>query len=174
MNANHWVLLNGQKRELPTDGRRLIDWLRDDLRLTGSKEPCGAGHCGGCSVLLDGEVVLSCCMLASTIAGRQLITIEGFIQEGGNDPLLDTFVLAGATQCGYCTPGMIVAARAFLQEATRSSEYCVDERVIRAGLAGNMCRCTGYVQIVEAVLMAAQQEGLTCVPSTLVKTDAAK
>jgi aerobic-type carbon monoxide dehydrogenase small subunit (CoxS/CutS family) len=160
MKEHTWVLLNGQRQLLPIDGRRLIDWLRDDMGLTGTKVPCGAGHCGGCSILLDSEVVLSCCMLASSAAGRQLITIEGIADITPEDPLLDAFVRFGATQCGYCTPGMIIAARAFLNICAHddSKEQLVDEQAVRLALSGNICRCTGYVQIVNAVLSVAQQE----------------
>jgi aerobic carbon-monoxide dehydrogenase small subunit len=173
MKEHPWVVLNGERHPLPTDGRRLIDWLRDDMGLTGSKEPCGAGHCGGCSVLLDGEVVLSCCILAATVAGRKLTTIEGLAEKTPEDPLLDAFVHLGAIQCGYCTPGMVVAARAFLNTCAQSAskKYPVDEQAVRLALSGNICRCTGYVQIIKAVLSVAQQEGPEqCSVSSAAKT----
>ena len=159
-----YVLLNGRQQLLPSDGRRLIDWLRDDMGLTGTKEPCGTGECGGCSVLLDGAVVPACCILAVTIGGRELITIEGLAERVPEDPLFDAFVRHGAIQCGYCTPGMIIAARAFLDNAAgaHSNARPIDEQTVRMALSGNICRCTGYVQIVRAVLDAARQEGLPC------------
>ena len=159
------VLLNGQPQPLPDDVFRLIDWLRNDMKLTGTKEPCGAGYCGGCSVLLDGMVVPSCCILTVTVAGREVITIEGLSERVPPDPLLDAFVHHGAIQCGYCTPGMIIAARAFLDsiKGTCSKERPITEQSVRAALAGNVCRCTGYVNIVEAILAAAREEGLPCV-----------
>lgn len=160
MKEHSWVMLNGKKHPLPTDGRRLIDWLRDDMGLTGSKLPCGAGQCGGCSVLLDGVVVLACCLLASTVAGHQLTTIEGLVEKTPEDPLLDAFVSCGATQCGYCTPGMIIAARAFLDTCAQHAwnDHPIDEQAVRLALSGNICRCTGYVQIIKAVLSAVPPE----------------
>jgi aerobic-type carbon monoxide dehydrogenase small subunit (CoxS/CutS family) len=156
-----WVVLNGRKEHLPFDGRRLIDWLRDDMGLTGTKQPCGAGHCGGCSVLLDGSVVPACCILTASVAGRTIETIEGLAELTPEDPLFEAFIRHGALQCGYCTPGMIIAARAFLNElhVTASPGSAIDHKMIQQALAGNICRCTGYVQIVEAVRAAACQEG---------------
>lgn len=164
MSEQHWVSLNGKRQRLPADGRRLIDWLREEMGLLGVKEPCGAGHCGGCSVLLDGKVVLSCCIIAATVAGREVVTIEGLAETAPEDPLLSAFIHNGAIQCGYCTPGMVLAARAFLNslDPSRLETHPLDEQRVRMALSGNLCRCSGYVQIVQAVLAAAQAEGLAC------------
>lgn len=157
-----WVSLNGCRQELPDDGRRLIDWLREDMRLTGTKQPCGAGHCGGCSILLDGDVVPACCVLAASVDGREIFTIEGLAEQHPEDPLFEAFIYQGAAQCGYCTAGMIIAARAFLNRArlTVTETSPIDRDMIRQAIAGNICRCTGYVQIIEAVLIAAKKENL--------------
>ncbi|MEO3801293.1 2Fe-2S iron-sulfur cluster-binding protein [Nonomuraea sp. B1E8] len=158
---NEEVYVNGERVPLPATERRLVDWLRDDLALTGTKEPCGRGHCGGCSVLLDGDVVLACCMLTSGVAGRRVLTIEGLETLG--DPLPAAFVAHGAVQCGFCTPGMIVAARALLFGADRTGQP-LDHSTVRRSLAGNLCRCTGYSQQVSAILSTAAHEGLSVVP----------
>jgi len=127
----------------------VIDLLRDRLDLTGTKGGCGEGVCGTCTVLVDGEPVRACLMLAAHLRGRALLTVEGLEQDGRLDPLQEAFARHGAAQCGYCTPGMLLAARALL--ATRRD---VSEREVREALAGNLCRCTGYQKIVEAVLAA--------------------
>ena len=128
----------------------LLDALRDDLELTGTKQGCGEGECGACSVLLNGKVVNSCLVLAVECAGAEVLTIEGLGRKGKLHPLQDAFVQNGAVQCGYCTPGMIVAAYALLQENPSPSEADV-----RRALEGNLCRCTGYRKIIDAVLAAA-------------------
>lgn len=157
-NANT-VYLNGKICALPTTPRRLLDWLRHDLGLTGVKESCGVGQCGSCGVLVDDDIVPSCCMLTIAVAGRKVTTIEGLATA---DPLVDAFQRHGASQCGYCTPGMIAAARAFLNRAHDrfSVAHPMDAEAIRAALAGNICRCTGYVQIVEAVFDVGRKEGI--------------
>jgi aerobic carbon-monoxide dehydrogenase small subunit len=157
-----WATVNGCAQPLPLDGRRLVDWLRDDLELFGTKEPCSSGQCGGCSVLLDDEPVLSCCVLAATCAGRAVVTIEGLADDSAAAPLLEAFVRCGATQCGYCTPGMVVVAHALLSgaEGAPAAAQPIDAGRVRAALAGNICRCTGYVQIVEAVIEGARMRGL--------------
>ena len=127
----------------------VIDLLRDRLDLTGTKGGCGEGVCGTCTVLVDGEPVRACLMLAAHLRGRALLTVEGLEQDGRLDPLQEAFARHGAAQCGYCTPGMLLAARALL--AARRN---VSEREVREALAGNLCRCTGYRKIVEAVLAA--------------------
>jgi carbon-monoxide dehydrogenase small subunit len=133
-------------------GDRLIDVLRDGLGLTGTKEGCGEGECGACTVIVDGRAVNSCLYPALEAEGREVTTIEGL---GGPDstlgPLQRAFVDRGAVQCGFCTPGMIMSAKALLDECPDPSE-----EEIRAALLGNLCRCTGYVQIVEAVKRAAE------------------
>ena len=142
--------LNGQPMTLsspPT--RRVIDLLREDLHLTGSKEGCGTGECGACSILVDGEVHLACLMLAGQLAGRRVLTIEGLGNTHAGAVLQSAFVQHGAVQCGYCIPGMEIAAMPLLaQDAALSRDD------IRTALAGNLCRCTGYVKIVDAVVQA--------------------
>jgi carbon-monoxide dehydrogenase small subunit len=147
------AVVNGQAYRLPGDGRTLIRWLRDDLGLTGTKYGCGRGHCGACTVLVDQEPVLACCALAAGCADRNIRTIEGLRGDAAVAPLLEAFLGAGAVQCGYCTPGMIAAACALLYAGKGRP---LDEAAVRAGLAGNVCRCTGYTSAVTAVLTAAE------------------
>ncbi len=143
--------LNGRPVDVdvPSD-RRVVDVLRRDLGLAGSKECCGSGECGACTILVDGESRLSCLMLAAQLEEREVTTIEGVAVDGILHPVQAAFVEHGAVQCGYCTPGMVMAAMDLLQrtpDATRAR--------IREGLAGNLCRCTGYQKIVDAVQAAA-------------------
>jgi len=128
----------------------LLDLLRDGLALHGTKFGCGEGVCGTCTVLLDDEPVRSCLVLAARIRGRAVITVEGLDREGEPDPLQVAFARAGAVQCGFCTPGMLLSVRALLAANPAPSEHDV-----REALAGNLCRCTGYTKIVEAVLAVA-------------------
>lgn len=139
--------LNGNPVTLdaPAD-RRAVDLLREDLGLTGTKEGCGAGECGACSILVDGEHKLSCLMLAAQLEGRNVVTIEGLAEKDRLHPLQDEFIRHGAVQCGFCTPGMVIAAEALLRRKPHASR-----EEIRAGLSGNLCRCTGYQKIVDAV-----------------------
>ena len=133
--------LNG--RAVEVDARpmaRLLDVLREDLRLTGTKEGCGEGECGACTVLLDGDSVCSCLVPLAQVRGREVVTIEGL---GGDHPLQRAFVEEGGAQCGACTPGMILAAVALPKRATLAE--------VRTGLAGNLCRCTGYEAIYRAI-----------------------
>ncbi len=130
--------------------RRLLDLLREDLDLTGVKEGCGEGECGACTVLLDGRPVNSCLVLAPEASGRKITTIEGLASAGRLHPLQEAFLEAGAVQCGYCTPGMILAAKALLEENPDP-----DEQTVKTAISGNLCRCTGYVKIVRAVRLAA-------------------
>lgn len=144
--------VNGVRCALPDDGRSLAHWIREDLELTGTKTPCGSGHCGGCTVLVDDEPVLSCCTPAAVHRDRHITTVEGLAQR--NDPLLRAFVEHGAVQCGFCTAGMLVAARAHLIERAGRR---LSEKDVRRALAGNVCRCTGYTAIVTAVRSVAEE-----------------
>lgn len=130
---------------------RLIDFLRETAHLTGTKEGCGAGDCGACTVLVDGRAVLSCLLLLAQMEGRACVTIEGLGRNGAPHPLQEAFVAHGAVQCGYCTPGMILSGVALLAENPRP-----DRAAIRVGLSGNLCRCTGYAKIVDAVEAASR------------------
>ena len=128
---------------------RLLDLLRDTLNLTGTKEACGQGECGACTVLLDNEAVNSCLVLAEQVDGKSVTTIEGLAKDGVLDPLLQAFVDCGAIQCGFCTPGMIMSAKGLLLKNPNPTEEEIKEAV-----EGNICRCTGYVKIIEAVKRA--------------------
>lgn len=129
----------------------LLYLLREVLGLTGTKEGCGEGDCGACSILLDGELVNSCLVLAVQADGKEVLTIEGVGTEDQLHPIQKAFIEVGAIQCGYCTPGMVLAAKALLDKVPSPSE-----EEIRRGLSGNLCRCTGYQKIVDAVKMAAR------------------
>lgn len=145
--------VNGRSYSILAEpGARLLDVLREELRLTGTKEGCGVGECGSCSVLLDGRVVCSCLTLAHAAAGREIVTIEGLTPPRAEalHPIQQAFIEAGACQCGFCIPGMVMAAKALLDEYPDPT----DEQIAR-GLSGNLCRCTGYVKIFEAVRLAA-------------------
>ena len=128
----------------------LLDALREDLGLTGPKEGCGTGDCGACSIHLDGQLVASCLVLAMQARGRSVATIEGLARGGTLTPLQDAFVRRGVAQCGFCIPGVLMAAAALLAENARPSE---DD--IRYAIAGNLCRCTGYTKMIEAISEAA-------------------
>ena len=146
------IQVNGDWYELSVNpGDRLIDVLRDRLDLTGTKEGCGEGECGACTVNLDGQAVLSCLILAAQADGATILTIEGLAKGSVLHPLQRAFVSESAVQCGYCTPGMIMAARALINHDTDPSENS-----IRRHLANNLCRCTGYDRPVKAVLKAAR------------------
>jgi carbon-monoxide dehydrogenase small subunit len=146
--------INGQDHDVVLSPRDLlVDVLRRRLGLIGPKKGCGEGHCGACSVLVDGQPVVSCLTLAIACRGKRITTIEGLSDQGRLSALQDAFVRLGAIQCGFCTPGMVVSATALLAENPAPSET-----EIRAALAGNLCRCTGYVKIVEAIRDAAGSE----------------
>jgi len=132
---------------------RLLDVLRNELGLTGTKEGCGEGECGSCSVLIDGEVVNSCLIPALQANGATIVTVEGLAADGRLTALQQAFVECGGAQCGICTPGMLLAAHHLLRKKPNPS---LDE--VREGLAGNLCRCTGYMQIFEAVMEAGRRE----------------
>lgn len=145
--------VNGERHEVRTEPHRtLLDVLRADLGFTGTKENCLEAECGVCTVLLDGMAVNACILLAAECQGRDVLTIEGLAREGELHPLQRAFIDHGAVQCGYCIPAMILSAKAFLDEPPVPTEGQV-----REALAGNLCRCTGYQKIVDAVLAAARE-----------------
>jgi len=140
--------LNGKPVSLDVVGtRRLLDVLREDLGATGTKEGCGEGECGACSVLIDGDVVDSCLVAVGQVEGCSVITVEGLADGGRLTALQQAFIEHGAAQCGICTPGMLLAAHVLLEGSRRLT---ADD--VREGLAGNLCRCTGYTKIIDAVL----------------------
>ena len=145
------LTVNGERRE--TDvwaGESLLTTLRDRLELPGSKNACEQGECGSCSVLLDGELICSCLVLAAQADGHDVVTVEGLVDDGALHPVQEAFADAGAVQCGFCTPGFVVAAADLLRRVPDPSD---DE--IREALSGNLCRCTGYAKILDAVQQAA-------------------
>jgi carbon-monoxide dehydrogenase small subunit len=143
--------VNGADVALEVPGmRRLLDALREDLGLTGTKEGCGEGECGACSVVVDGQVVDACLVPVCQVEGGTVLTVEGLAPNGGLDALQQAFLETGGAQCGICTPGMLMAARAYLDKGGAP----VDED-IREAIAGNLCRCTGYTKIIDAIAMAA-------------------
>ncbi|HSW10572.1 MAG TPA: (2Fe-2S)-binding protein [Bacillota bacterium] len=146
-------VLNGQPVEVQIAPHAfLVDVLRDRLGQTGTKVGCGTGECGACTVLLDGRPVNSCLVLAVRVGGCRVVTIEGVAADGELHPLQRAFMDCGAVQCGYCTPGMILSAKALLDACPAPSDV-----EIREGMAGNLCRCTGYVKIVQAIRAAADE-----------------
>jgi carbon-monoxide dehydrogenase small subunit len=148
--------VNGQDYDILVEGRtRLLDAIREQCDLTGTKEGCSTGDCGACTVLVDGKPITSCMAFAVAMQGRDLTTIEGVAQGSQLHPLQETFIEFGGLQCGICTPGMILSAKALLEENPHPSK---DE--IRFALAGNLCRCTGYQKIVEAVVKASERVGV--------------
>ena len=144
--------LNGKKTQVDcASDRRVVDILREDFGLTGTKEGCGSGECGACTILVDDQNRLSCLMLAAQLEGRTITTIEGLAGESRPHPIQEAFAKNGAVQCGYCTPGMVLAASALLR---RNPDPTREQ--IREALSGNLCRCTGYQKIVDAVESAAR------------------
>ena len=145
--------LNGKKTDVEVaPERKFVDVLREDLGLTGTKECCGAGECGACTILVDGQARLSCLMAAVQLQGRQVTTIEGLAADGTLHPVQQAFIEYGAVQCGFCTPGVVLAAVHLLD---RNPDPTREQ--IREGLSGNLCRCSGYVKIVDAVEAAARK-----------------
>jgi carbon-monoxide dehydrogenase small subunit len=143
--------INGEKRQAEVEPRLLlVHLIRDVLRLTGTHIGCDTSHCGACTVLLDGRPVKSCTVFAVQASGRQIMTVEGLEQDGALHPLQEAFIADHGLQCGYCTPGMLMTSYAFLKKHPSPSE---DE--IRHAISGNLCRCTGYVNIVKAIQHAA-------------------
>ncbi|AFM23821.1 (2Fe-2S)-binding protein [Desulfomonile tiedjei] len=141
------LTVNGQPTEAAVDSNTtLLQFLREDLGLTGTKHGCGLGDCGACTVILDGKPVNACLVLAVQARGREVITIEGLEEDGRLHPIQQAFVDKGAIQCGFCSPGMILSAKALLDENPKPTEMD-----IRTAISGNLCRCTGYQKIVEAI-----------------------
>ncbi len=144
--------VNGEAFEIPVEPRTtLLEVLREELGLTGTKEGCSTGDCGACTVLIGGKPVVSCLTLAIEVEGREIVTIEGLSQGGQLHPIQQAFIDHFAVQCGYCTPGMILSAKALLD---RNPNPTAEE--IRETISGNICRCTGYVKIVEAIMAVAK------------------
>lgn len=148
-------LVNGKevKAEVAAD-KMLVDFLREDLGLTGTKRGCGIGECGACTVIVDGRTVNSCMVPAVTVSGKAIVTVEGLAAGDKLHPLQQSFIDHGAVQCGFCTPGMLLSAKALLDKNPNPSR-----QEIRQAVAGNICRCTGYTKIVDAVEAAAKQGG---------------
>ncbi|HEX9738436.1 MAG TPA: (2Fe-2S)-binding protein [Candidatus Limnocylindria bacterium] len=144
------MTVNGVITEVESPGmRRLLDVLREDLGLTGTKEGCGEGECGACSVLVDGAVVDSCLVPVCQVDGARVDTVEGLAAVGGLNQLQAAFLETGGAQCGICTPGMLMAGEAFLASGVEATEDAV-----REAIAGNLCRCTGYTKIIDAIVLA--------------------
>ena len=151
MNKQIKMIVNGQEREVKVEPRQtLLDALREDLGLTGTKEGCGNGNCGSCTVLFNGKPVSSCLVLAVEAEGQEITTIEGLSQGDKLHPIQQAFIDEGAIQCGFCTPGMVLTTKAFLDTNPHPTEFQV-----RQAISGNLCRCTGYDKIVRAILKAA-------------------
>ena len=147
------LTVNGRERQFAAPGSALLlEVLRDELGLTGTKQGCDGGECGACTVLVDGEPRLACITLAASVAGKRIETIEGLVQFGRMSRLQQAFHEKLGTQCGFCTPGMVMAAEALLRRIPHPSDA-----QIREAMAGNLCRCTGYVKVVESVHAAAEQ-----------------
>lgn len=145
--------LNGEVVECLVDNQRtLLKMIREDFDLTGAKEGCGAGECGACTIIMDGKALNACLVLAVEADGTEITTIEGLVVDGELDPLQVSFIDNAALQCGYCTPGMIMTAKAMLEENPHPTE-----NEIREGISGNLCRCTGYKKIIEAIQVVADQ-----------------
>jgi carbon-monoxide dehydrogenase small subunit len=146
-------MVNGRSYEVPIEPHMtLVEVLRDKLDITGTKISCGAGECGACTVLIDGKPTLSCLTLAMTAREKNILTIEGLAKGSNLHPIQKAFIEHGAIQCGFCTPGMILATKALLDENPNPTR-----EEVKKALAGNLCRCTGYVKIVDAVLAAAEK-----------------
>jgi carbon-monoxide dehydrogenase small subunit len=147
------LTVNGRRETIAVEPHlTLLELLRDSLGLTGTKEGCSTGHCGACTVLVNGEPISSCLLLAMEADGQAVTTVEGLARNGDLHPIQAAFIEKGGLQCGFCTSGMLLAAVALLQRSPQP-----DDREIRMALAGNLCRCTGYTKIVEAVQRAAQE-----------------
>lgn len=147
--------VNGEIYEaMVTPNRILLEVLREDLNLTGTKEACGLGSCGSCTVLMDGKPVLSCLVLAVEAEGKDILTIEGLAEGTKLHPIQEAFINQGAIQCGFCTPGMILSTKALLDWNPHPTQ-----EEIRTAISGNLCRCTGYVKILEAIQAVVYKQG---------------
>jgi len=147
--------VNGEEVELYiSPNRTLLEVLREELELTGTKESCGEGVCGSCTVLCDGVPLRSCLTLALEMEGREITTVEGLGEQGKPDPIQQSFIDHGAVQCGFCTPGMLMSVKGLLKR-----NPAPNEEEIRRGISGNICRCTGYAKIVEAVTAVTESSG---------------
>jgi carbon-monoxide dehydrogenase small subunit len=154
LKKNIRLKVNGEVHEIAVDPwRTLLEVLREDLGFTGTKESCDLGTCGACTVLINGEPMLSCLLLAWEMEDQEILTIEGMATGGRLHPLQEAFINHGAFQCGFCTPGMILTAKALLEENSHPSE-----KEIRKAISGNICRCTGYTKIIEAILTVASKK----------------
>lgn len=152
------ITVNGTETETIADtGQRLIDLLRDTLGLTGTKEGCGVGACGACTVIMDGRAVNSCLVPAMAADGHEILTIEGMMQDGNLHPIQEAFVKHHAIQCGFCTPGLVMSARALLDRNPSP-----DREEIKKAIEGNLCRCTGYEQVIEAIQDVASKGESLC------------
>jgi len=148
------IRVNGELKDLLVEPHRiLVDLIRQDLGLTGTKKGCGSGDCGSCTVILDGRAVKSCLILAAEVDGSEILTIEGLRSDGKLHPLQEAFIQHGAIQCGFCSPGMMISAKAFLDQCPNPTE-----EQVKLAISGNLCRCTGYSKIVEAILAVARKE----------------
>lgn len=147
------LTVNGESADALVDpNKTLLEVLREDLQLTGTKHGCELGECGACAVLVDGQPLLSCLMVAHECQGRAVTTVEGLVEDGRLHPLQECFADLGGAQCGYCTPGILITAKALLDREPHPSR-----ELIKEALSGNLCRCTGYQQILDAVEKASQQ-----------------
>ena len=147
--------LNGQDVTVSADpNKRLVDFLREDMGMTSVKEGCGEGECGACTIIYNGKAVTSCLMLAGQVDGATVVTLEGVSENGELSYIQKAFVEAGAVQCGYCTPGMVLSAKALLDKKPDATN-----EEIRRAMSGNLCRCTGYAKIIEAVETARDVKG---------------
>ncbi len=159
------LTLNGELKELLVEPHRtLVDVIRKDLGLTGTKKGCGTGDCGSCTILLDGRAVNSCLILAVEVDGSEIVTIEGLRQGGKLHPLQEAFIEHGAIQCGFCSPGMIMAAKALLDQCPNPTEGQV-----KMAISGNLCRCTGYTKIIDAIRSVARGGKSPAIPTEVRK-----
>jgi carbon-monoxide dehydrogenase small subunit len=148
------LLVNGERYDIEVDAHRtLLEVLRENLGLTGTKKGCDEGNCGACTVLMNGKPVTSCLVLAVEAHGKEIVTIEGLAVDGTLHPIQEAFVQHGAIQCGFCTSGMVLTAKALIDNNPKPSE-----EEVRKAIEGNMCRCTGYVKIVEAIMSVSETQ----------------